>query len=430
MIGVIGSPPAVSMNITILTYGSRGDVQPFLALAIGLQKAGHVVTLAAPHRFSDFIHSYGVGCAPLAGDPDELSRLFNDAGSNFYRLVKSMLEHVFQVAPDVVKSTRAALQGADLLVHSFLFTTGAHSYARELGIPDVSVQLFPVFAPTHSFPAIGMPAGWPGGLNYFSHWFSTQVYWHGGNASYSRLRRSAPADFPARLYWPFTPTPDRPVPPLIFACSPVVLAKPADWNLPHIHLPGYFFLDHPDYQPPEALSQFLGAGEPPVCITFGSTVTREAERIASAALDAIQSTRSRAIFLTGWGGWQPENPPGHTLFLDSAPHDWLFPRCRAVVHHGGAGTTAAGLRAGVPSILIPHTTDQPFWGSRVAAIGAGPSPVPVHRLTAETLAVALEQADSDAIRQRAREIGNLIRSEDGVGQAVALIEEQAQLFRR
>ena len=417
------------MNITILTYGSRGDVQPFLALAVGLQKVGHGVTLAAPHRFANFVAQYGVQCEPLAGDPDELSLLFNDAGSNVYRMVRSMQEHIFRIAPEVVKGARKALQGADLLVHSFAFTTGGHSYARELGIPDVSVQMFPVFAPTRAFPAVGMPDTRLGWLNYFSHWFFTQVFWHGGNAGYYKLRRNAPADFPARLFWPFNPMPDRPMTPLVFAFSPVVLTRPDDWDLPHIHLLGYFFLDNPDYQPPDELRQFLEAGDPPVCVTFGSMVNRESERVGRAALEAVQRTRSRAIFLTGWGGWRPDQPQDQTLFLEAAPQDWLFSRCRAVVHHGGAGTTAAGIRAGVPSIIVPHAADQPFWGRRVAAIGAGPRPITVSRLNADALTLAMMQADSEAIRRRAKEIGHLIRSENGVGQAVSLIEEHADTFK-
>lgn len=416
------------MNITLLTYGSRGDVQPFLALAVGLRQAGHTVTLAAPQRFAGFIESHQVRCVPLPGDPDELSRMFNDAGNNPYRLVRSMQAHLFRIAPDVVRAARQSLQGADLLAHGFAFTTGAHSFARELGIPDVSVQLFPMFAPTRQFAAIGMPQGMPGWLNYFSHWISTQVFWHAGNAGYYQLRQRAPADFPARVWWPFAPVPHRPVTPLVFAISPVALSNPPDWRQPHIHMPGYFFLDHPDYQPPQALSQFLAADDPPVCITFGSMVNRETERIARAALDAALRTGNRAIFLTGWGGWQPETPPENTLFLDAAPHDWLFPRCKVVIHHGGAGTTAASLRSGSPSIVVPHTADQPFWGGRVAALGAGPQPIPVKRLTSEALQQALATAGSAPMRHRAAEIGRQIRAEDGVGQAIALIESHAAQF--
>jgi len=418
------------MNILLLTYGSRGDVQPFLALAVGLMKAGHTVTLAAPFRFQGFIEQYGIHCAPLAGDPDELSRFFNDSGGNAYQMVRSMQKHVFRIAPDVVKGVRKALQGVDLLVHSFAFTTGAHSFARELGIPDVSVQMFPVFAPTRSFPAIGMPASGLGWLNYFSHWFSTKVFWHAGNLSYYQLRKRAPDAFPAKVYWPFHPTAGRPITPLIFAISPAVLAKPADWNQPHMHVSGYFFLENPDYQPPDALKRFLEAGDPPVCITFGSMVNREAQRIGQAALDATRHTGNRAIVLSGWGGWQPETPPDGTLFLDSAPHEWLFPRCRAVIHHGGAGTTAAGLRAGVPSILIPHAADQPFWGSRVAAIGAGPEPISVKAVSVDALVAAIHQAGSGSIRRRANEIGCQIRAENGVATAISLIEDHVKDYHR
>ncbi len=416
------------MNITLLTYGSRGDVQPFLALAVGLQRAGHRVTLAAPQRFAAFIESYGITCAPLAGDPDELSRLFNDAGTSFVRQVRAMQTHVMGIAPQVIRGVRAALQGADLLVHSFAFTTGGHSLGRELSIPDVSLQLFPMFAPTAAFPAIGLPDTGVGWLNRWSHRVSAQVFWHGGNLSYLQLRRRAAADFPARLYWAFAGRDGWPVSPLIFAISPQALPRPADWNQPHIHLPGYLFLKSPDYQPPDALANFMEAGPPPVCITFGSMVNRAAERTGRAVLAALQATGDRAVILTGWGGWRPEQPPQNTLFLEGAPHDWLFPRCRAVVHHGGAGTTAAGLHAGVPSILVPHIADQPFWGRQVASIGAGPQPIPVRRLTAETLAQALRETEADILRRRAAELGALVQAEDGVGKIVKIIEEHAGQF--
>lgn len=416
------------MKITILTYGSRGDVQPFLALAVGLQKAGHTVTLAAPHRFETLVTEQGVGFAPLAGDPEVISRAFNDAGGNAYRMVRGMSDYLFRIAPDVVRAARQAIHGADLLVHSFAFTTGGHSFAREMGIPDVSVQTFPMFAPTRAFPNVALPSLPPGPLSYFSHWFSTQIFWHGGNVGYYQMRHRAPESFPLRVFWPFAPAKDRLLTPLIFAYSPSVLPRPADWTAPHIHIAGYFFLDRPDYQPPEALARFLAAGDAPVCITFGSMVNRQVQRVTRAALDALVQTGNRAIFLTGWGGWQPDNPPPNVFFLDSAPHDWLFPRCKVIVHHGGAGTTAAGLRAGVPNIVIPHAADQPFWGKRVAAIGAGPQPIPVARLTAKRLIAALAQAETEPIRSGAQAAGRAICSEDGVGAAIELIERHAARF--
>jgi sterol 3beta-glucosyltransferase len=411
------------MKITLLTYGSRGDVQPFLALAVGLQKAGHTVTLAGPHRFADFVAQYDIPFAPLAGDPEEISSVMNDAGENVFRMVRGMRDYIFGIAPEVVRGAREAIAGAELLVHSFLFTTGAHSFAREMGIPDVSVQGFPMFAPTREFPNVALSWIKPGSLSYFSHWLATQIFWYGGNSGYARLKRRSPEEFTMKLYWPFTPSSGRLLTPLLFAYSPVVLPRPSDWTAPNIHVTGYFFLDSPDeYRPPQALQDFLDAGEAPVCISFGSMVNRDAERIHRVVIDSLAQTGSRGIFLSGWGGIRAGNMMENLLYMESAHHDWLFPRCKAVIHHGGAGTTAAGLRAGIPNIVVPHTADQPFWGKRVAEIGAGPAPIPVRQLTSQRLVAALKQVDDPALRARAQETGRLIRLEDGVGQAVRIIE--------
>jgi sterol 3beta-glucosyltransferase len=418
------------MKITLLTYGSRGDLQPFLALAVGLQKAGHTVRLAGPGRFALFAAQHNVPYARLAGDPEELSRKFNDAGTNVYRMIRSMQEYVFAIAHQVVRQARKACQGADLIVHSFLFTTGGHLFARERGIPDVSVQIFPIFAPTRTFPNVASGNIPPGRLSVFTHWLATKIFWYGGNSGYARLQKEWPQDLPKKLYWPFTPTCDRPLTPLLFAYSPTVLPRPVDWSTPHIHIPGYFFLDNPDFQPPTVLKDFLSAGEAPVCVSFGSMVNRSAERIGHAVLEGLASTKQRGIILTGWGGWKPDDIPEHVLFLESAPHEWLFPRCKIIVHHGGAGTTGAGLRAGVPNIVVPFAADQPFWGKRVAAIGAGPSPIPVKRFTAGSFSLALQGVfASPSTRERAAEIGARIRSEDGVNSAVRLIENCPSDFR-
>jgi sterol 3beta-glucosyltransferase len=411
------------MRITILTYGSRGDVQPFLALALGLQKTGHTVRLAAPARFADLAAGHAVPFAPLAGDPAEISRRLNDAGQNPVGMVSAMQDYIFAIAPEVVRQVKAAMQDADLVVHTFLFTTGAHAFARELGIPDVSVQIFPIFAPTRAFPAVAFPNIPPGGLSYLTHWLTTQVFWHGGNLGYYQLRKKAPDDFPKKVSWPFTPVDGSPLTPLLLAISPSVLPRPDDWSSPHLHIPGYFFLDLPAYRPPAELADFLAAGEAPVCISFGSMVNQKAERIGRDVLAALAATGQRGVVLTGWGGWRPDQSPEDVLYLDAAPHDWLFPHCRAVVHHGGAGTTAAGLRAGVPNVVVPFAADQPFWAKRVAALGAGPEPIPVGRLSAETLSVTLQRALGDtAFREQAADLGSRIRGEDGIGAAVRLIE--------
>jgi len=411
------------MHITLLTYGSRGDFQPFLALAIGLQKARHTVQLAGPGRFAEFAAQHKVPFATLTGDPEIISARFNDAGTNPVKVAHAIWKYVYAIAPQVVRDARAALAGADLVIHSFLFTTGGHTFARELGIPDVSVQTFPMFAPTQAYPNPALAGIPPGALSYFSHWLTSKVFWHGGNSGMPRLSKQFPGDFPAKLYWPFQQIDKRSPTPLLIAVSPSVLPRPGDWRSPHIHQPGYYFLDEPAYTPPSTLRDFLAAGEPPICVSFGSMVHRDAEKIGRNVLKALVRTRQRCVLLTGWGGWTPEHIPENVLFHESAPHGWLFPRCSVIVHHGGAGTTAAGLRSGRPNMVVPFAGDQLFWGKRVAALGAGPRPLPVKKLDADSLSAALERAISDpSIQQRAAKVGERIRAEDGVGESVRLIE--------
>lgn len=410
------------MNITILTYGSRGDVQPFLALALGLGRKGHRVRLAAPQRFTDFVASYHLPFTPLAGDPEEISRAFNDAGHNALKVARAIRAYVNSIALEVTRGAFAACEDAELIIHSFLFTTGAHSLARQRGIPDISIQTFPIFAHTRAYPPVALsflPAGW---LSYFGHWLNTQAFWYGGNNGYHRKRKQHPDVFSFDLFWPFDDKPPRRATPLLFAVSPTVLPPAPEWT-GRAEVVGYFFLDSPaGYQPPAELRRFLDAGPAPVCVTFGSMIHRDAARMAESVLDGIRSTGPRAVILTGWDGWKGRAASADVLLLESAPHDWLLPRCRTIIHHGGAGTTAAGLRAGIPNIVIPFAGDQMFWGKRVHAVGAGPRPINVKELDAARLASALVEVEQPALRDRARLTAGAIRIENGVEKAIRVVE--------
>jgi sterol 3beta-glucosyltransferase len=413
------------MKTTILTYGSRGDVQPFVALALGLQKAGHSVRLAGPYRFADFAAHYNTPFAALPGDPEEISALANDVRHDVFGAVKSVAEYVFSIAPPVLHAALAACDDADLIVHSFFFTTIANSLARARDIPDVSVQLLPMFMPTRAYPMVALPNVPPGALSYFTHWLTTQVFRYVVQMGLRQLRRAEPGIFSLKFAWPFDTS--QPVQtPLLFAYSPTILPQPDDWKAPYIHITGFFFLEASEtYRPPQELLDFLAAGDAPVCVTFGSMVNSESEWIDALVRAALVQTHQRGIILTGWGGRKPAEHTDDLFYFDAVPHDWLFPRCKSVIHHGGVGTTAAGLRAGIPNIIVPHAIDQPFWGKRVAAIGAGPAPIDLAHLSVETLAATFAQANSSALRARAHELGRLIRAEDGVGEAVCLIEQHA-----
>lgn len=417
------------MKITLLTYGSRGDIQPFIALAKGLQLAGHRVRLAAPHSFRDMVTEYEVPFVPLAGDPEALSAQLNDASSNIFQMVRTMSDYVRSIATEVARAAFSACDDAELIVHSFLFTTGAHSFARARGIPDVSVQGFPVFTPTRAFPMVAMAKLPPGILSYLSHRFATEIFWHMGNAGYRQLRRQAPDVFDLKLIWPWRKSSQIQTP-LIYAYSPHVLPRPRDWNAPYIHIPGYFFLDILEhYQPPQSLIEFLANGESPVCVTFGSMVNQEANHIQQLVLQSLRAAGMRIMLLTGWGREQAFSSDEAVYRMKSAPHDWLFPKCNAVVHHGGAGTTGAVFRAGKPQIIIPHGMDQLFWGKQAALSGAGAAPIEINKLSEIALVTAIHQIEQPKVRLHAQKISEAIGEEDGVGEAVQIIERYADDFK-
>jgi UDP:flavonoid glycosyltransferase YjiC (YdhE family) len=286
-----------------------------------------------------------------------------------------------------------------------------------------------MFAPTREFPTVSDSNIPPGALSYFSHWLATQIFWYGGNSGYGSMRRANPGiSFPKKLYWPFDSRPPHLRTPLLFAYSPNILPRPNDWDQ-HVHVAGYFFLSEESYQPPDELSDFLAGTDLPVCISFGSMVNRKAERIDQIVQEALKRTNNRGIILSGWGGVTHQSSKD-LLYLESVPHDWLLPRCKMIIHHGGAGTTSAGLRAGIPNIVVPFTADQPFWGNRVHAVGAGPKPILVKKLSVDKLSHAIFEAETKLIIECAQLIGQRIRSEDGVQNAVKLIEAYILDFKK
>jgi hypothetical protein len=202
--------------------------------------------------------------------------------------------------------------------------------------------------------------------------------------------------------------------------SPGLIPKPADWG-PEIDVTGFVFLDlASSFKPPEDLTKFLDAGEPPIYIGFGSIVVDDPDKFTALIFEAVKKAGVRALVSKGWGGLGDENnTPDNVFMLDNTPHDWLFPRVRAVVHHGGAGTTAIGLKCGKPTLIVPFFGDQPFWGAMVAKAGAGAEPIPYRRLTVDKLAEGIEQLLTDEAKMHAEEIAKSIEEEgDGAINAV------------
>jgi UDP:flavonoid glycosyltransferase YjiC (YdhE family) len=209
---------------------------------------------------------------------------------------------------------------------------------------------------------------------------------------------------------------------VLLGVSPQVVRRPQDWG-DHIHVTGYWFPPEQDWKPPDELVDFIVSGEAPVYVGFGSMPVNQPEVTTRIIYEAVKKAGQRLVLQSGWGGLGGGPLPDSTIKIKYVPYDWLFPRMAASVHHGGSGTTAAGLRAGVPSLVVPFLFDQRFWGQRVADLGAGPKPIPFRKLSVENLASAVEESvHNPEIRAQAAELGARIRTEDGLREAVRLIE--------
>ncbi|MFG6096315.1 glycosyltransferase [Leptothoe sp. ISB3NOV94-8A] len=421
------------MKVLIVTLGSRGDVQPYVALGQGLKAAGHDVTVCTSALFQAFITEQGLNYGHMNNQLMQL--MDSDAGRDamentnnlwgtirtnikLFSQVKSMYRQTLQ---DVWQTTQSV--APDLLILASKAAFMAEAIADKQKIPLVIALPFPQFVPTAQSPAMGFP-DWPLG-----RWYNRLTYWivHTAIGLYGGI----PNEF-RRKVLQLPPKPkgmdllhraDGSPIPVLHGYSQYVVPRPTDWP-DSVHVNGYWFLDqHDSWQPPDDLKAFLEAGAPPIYIGFGSISGSQPQRLAKVVIDALQTTHQRGILATGWGGLQTGDLPKTVFQLDQAPHDWLFPKVSAVIHHGGAGTTAAGLRAGRPTLICPFFGDQPFWGKQIYTLGVGPKPIPQKQLTTSKLAKAMHDLVSNqTMRHNAETLGEKIRTEEGVGNAIAILE--------
>ena len=420
------------MHIAIIAPGSRGDVQPYIALGKGLIEAGHTVRIVTHENFGDFVTSHGVGFVPIPGDVQEIAQSTQmqkrvESG-NFAAVLAQMAKDAKRGALTMARAGLDACRDVDLLLAGIggLFT--ALAVAEKLSLPLIQALYIP-FTPTRAYPSFLVPKLPPavkgalgGAYNRISYGLARQMIWQGFRSADRMARRDVLHLHAAPLLGPFDAAATRGCP-VLYGVSPSVIPPAPDWS-DTVHVTGYWFLDPPaDWSPPAELTVFLQAGPPPVYVGFGSMSSRKPEEIADLVLRALEQSGQRAVLLSGWGGLSGADLPDSVLMVESVPFSWLFPRVAAVVHHGGAGTTSAGLKAGVPSIVVPFFGDQPFWGQRIADLGVGPAPIPRRKLTAERLARAIREAvTDDAMQQRAAALGARIRAEDGTARAVEVIE--------
>ncbi|KAE8421311.1 hypothetical protein BDV36DRAFT_280860 [Aspergillus pseudocaelatus] len=426
------------LNVVIHVVGSRGDVQPFVALGKELQKHGHRVRLATHLAFREYINESGLEFFSIGGDPAELMAfMVNNPG-----LMPDMRTIRSGAIPKRRREMKAIFSGCWRSCFETGDGTGMHHIKEDpwSDTPDCNTQPFvadviianpPSFAHLSCAEKLGIPVNmmftmpWsatqsfphplanirarntkPSVANFASYAIVEVMLWEGLGDLINRFRKRElgldPLDairapsIAHRLQIPYT-----------YLWSPALLPKPQDWG-ENIDVCGFQFLESDtSYKPPDDLDAFLKAGDPPVYIGFGSIVVDNPAKLTEIVFEAVRLTGKRALVSKGWGniGEGRAEVPEDVMLLGKVPHDWLFQHVSCVVHHGGAGTTAAGLVLGRPTVIVPFFGDQPFWGSIVARAGAGPHPVPYKQLTAEKLAEAINKALEPSTLEKAEEIG-------------------------
>jgi len=417
------------MNITIMTSGTEGDIYPYVALAKGLKARGFEATVVTQLEFEALVREHGLDYRPIRMNFSELMKTEESKAAldGDRKAARKLSREVFCPALEsTCRDLWEAVQDSDAIISNHV-----HYYARhmadKLRIPFLFVTCSPFLSPTRAFPFMFFTTKDLGGpLNrlsylavrslpvkeypYIAKWYREGPGMSIGSRFGNVLRRKG-----------------RPIP-VMYYFSPLLLPRPRDWPEDTL-MAGYWPLERKaPWEPPEALEAFLSSGPPPVYIGFGSMVTRHRERVSRIVASALKKTGERAVIYAGTGGILDPKMPEQVYYSDFIPHDRLFPKVKAVVHHGGTGTLSQGLKHGKPTVICPVIADQVFWGSVVHKLGVGPPPFKqrFRDLTADLLAEAIRSATTDeSMRRKAEKLGEGLRQEDAMGNAVKFVEMQS-----
>ncbi|KAB8244510.1 hypothetical protein BDV35DRAFT_394771 [Aspergillus flavus] len=411
------SYPDIKLNIVIQVIGSRGDVQPFIALGNELQRCGHRVRLATHDIFENFVRASGLEFYPIGGEPEELmAYMVKNPG-----LIPSMRS----LRAGEVGRKRAMIR--EMLDRCWRSCIEPDMATQVPFVADAIIANPPSFAHIHCAQALNIPVH----LMFTMPWTSTKAFPHplanltgGGDEDQgfrnlslmvsvgdliNQWRKELGLDEIAMFEGPYLAEILKI--PFTYCWSPALVPRPSEWPS-HIDVCGFFFREPPQYDPPADLQAFLASGPTPIYIGFGSIVLENPQRITDIIFNAIRAAGVRAIISKGWshlGGTHDDN----VYFIGDCPHEWLFDRVAIVVHHGGAGTTACGLRKSKPTIVVPFFGDQPFWGDMVAAAGAGPTPIPHRELTVDALVEGIRYCLSEQAGTAASTLAAKMQSEAG-----------------
>lgn len=411
------------MRIHILVIGTWGDIRPNVVLAQALQTEGYELILYSSENFREWVEKHGIRFVSLSVDVQGIMERIaynNNPLVLMDNIQKFLSPALFQVGKEMIPhlqkgDTFIVIAGGLGLISGFVEKFDLRLILFNLQPLTPSRELGPIAAP--ALPkAMPMRETLNYQLGYFSQRMSFGLFGVQGN----KLRKDL-LGIPEQKWSQFRRMLDET--PTITAVSRHVFPEMKSWKA-HQRLTGYLFDDDTSWQAPQALLDFLAEDEKPVYIGFGSMNDRKAETTTDLVLEAIRRSGKRAVLLSGWAGLGAKQMPKDVFLLDYAPHQWLFPRMAAVVHHGGAGTTGAGLAAGVPSVIVPFFADQPNWATIVHELGAGTKPIPRNKLTADKLAAAIHEATSKPeIQIKSASLAQAIRAEDGKSEAVKAIKE-------
>ena len=416
------------MHYCLVTYGSRGDIQPFIALALGLMANGHTVTLAAPGNFKPLADSYGVNMHPLYGDVEVLvnSPKFRECistGSNI-TFVRSMLKETHDMRGPLFDCICEACKTADaiIVVNTCIFYVAA--IGEKFNKKWLIVQLNPPMIPTKAFPMLMFDLPDISWLNPYSYKIINSILWQVSKKDNAEFRqRVGLAPLKGSLYDKI----QHDKVPMIHAYSPELIAKPLDWE-EHFTISGFFTLPkitddkNLPIALPDGLTEWLNAGTKPLYIGFGSIPFPDEKKLAGMINDILAISAIRIVYCLGWSPLSELKPHPNLFIVRQADHGWLLPKCSAAIIHGGIGTVAAVLKAGIPAIVASIFVDQPAWGKIIEQKKLGVH-IPWRKLSADTVLKALNKMEQSPIAETIKEVSSRVNKEDGVGAAVKMIEE-------
>jgi UDP:flavonoid glycosyltransferase YjiC (YdhE family) len=394
-----------------------------------LARRGHEARFIAHADFQDMIAGSDVVFKPLPGDirkelDSPQGKAFFAGGANPFAFLNWFYDLAKRYTKETTPHVKEYVQGSDIIVGTGLMDYFSTAVGRATGIKAAHAYMQP-FLPSREFPSALLkppPFDMPGWMNKLEARLYFETMWLGGRPVIKMMHEllglpPPPWRYPAlqeiHLGQPY-----------MMAYSEQILPRPADWPA-HAEVTGFWFQDTPaSWQPPDDLVRFIKAGPPPVYAGFGSMSLANPKQTVQDVIAALDANNARGVIAAGWSEYRPTDLPENVFTIDAMPHDWLLPQMAAAVHHGGAGTTGAALRAGIPQVVVPFLGDQFFWGLQVEKRGVGPKAVPNKQLTAKALGDAIGKTLNDRqMCQRAGEIGGHVRAENGLARAAQIIEK-------